>query len=434
VKSAILVSLLLLIPSGIVAAASGDGNESEPASGAESNAFRRLWTDLRASGAVRFDYFRSSRDLDDEKDFFGTTTQIKLLPSLGSALDSKLEARLTNPDVGDGGETQLKLLEGYLTWHIGKVDVRAGRQIVPWGRADGINPTDNLTPRDFKILLPFEEDQRFGLWALKVDYALTSDYTFTAFATPWFEPAKVPGVNAATTERRPESSFANTEFALKFNKTGGAVDWSLSYFHGYSPLPSAHLLTIGENGPILELRYDKIDVVGADFARNYGRYGFRGELAYFFTSDDAGRDPFVKNPYLFLVLGGDRTFFDNLNINLQFVGRWVNNYTDPDDITDSVMRLVAQQNAIAGGQQDRFSYGLSSRVGKKWFNDTLEAEILVFADFTRLSSYVRPLITYAFTDHLKSTIGADLYYGENQTVFGQLKRNQNVFVEMRYSF
>jgi hypothetical protein len=336
--------------------------------------------------------------------------------------------------VGDGGETQLKLLEGYLTWHMGKVDARAGRQIVPWGRADGINPTDNLTPRDFKVLLPFEEDQRFGLWALKFDYALTQDYTFTAFTTPWFEPAKVPGVRAATTERRPESSFSNTEFAFKFNKTGDAFDWSLSYFHGYSPLPSAHLLAVGESVPHLELRYDKIDVIGADFARNFGRYGFRGELAYFFTSDHDGHDPFVKNPYLYFVLGGDRTFFENLNINLQFVGRWVNNYTDPADIADAAIRQVAEVNAIAAGQQDRLNYGLSSRIGKKWFNDTLEAEILVFADFTHFSSYVRPLVTYAFTDHFKGTIGADIYTGANQTVFGQLKRNQNVFVEMRYSF
>jgi len=431
---AILVSLLFLAPGQIVAAASADGNENGPAPEPQASLPSRLWTELRASGAVRLDYFRSSRQLDDRTDFFGATTQLKLLPSLGHGLDGKLEARLTNPDLGGKGNMRLTLLEGYLTWHLGKADVRVGRQIVPWGRADGINPTDNLTPRDFTVLLPFEEDQRFGLWALKLDYALTTDYSVTAFTTPWFEPAKVPLAGTAITEERPASSFADTEFAFKFNKTGGAVDWSLSYFHGYSPLPSLSLAVFPDIHTGLVLRYDKIDVVGADVARNYGRYGFRGEMAYAFTGDRDGHDPFVKNPYLFFVLGGDRTFFDNLNVNLQFVGHWVNHYVDPESIADSAVRPIAEQNAIIAVQLDRLSYGLSSRIGKKWFNDTLEAEILVFADFTRWNSYVRPLASYAFTDHIKFTAGADIYTGNNQTGFGQLKRNQNVYTELKYSF
>ncbi|MBI3605573.1 MAG: hypothetical protein HY202_06050 [Nitrospirae bacterium] len=52
-----------------------------------------------------------------------------------------------------------------------------GKQIVVWGRADGINPTDNLTPHDFTVLLPFEDDQRFGTTALKLDLYIT--YAFT---------------------------------------------------------------------------------------------------------------------------------------------------------------------------------------------------------------------------------------------------------------
>ena len=35
------------------------------------------------------------------------------------------------------------------------------------GRADRINPTDNLTPRDFTLLVPDDEDQRFGTAAIR---------------------------------------------------------------------------------------------------------------------------------------------------------------------------------------------------------------------------------------------------------------------------
>ena len=36
--------------------------------------------------------------------------------------------------------------------------------------------------------------------------------------------------------------------------------------------------------------------------------------------------------------------------------------------------------------------------------------------------------------YMRRQIGADFYIGDSQTVFGQLKRNQNVFAELRYSF
>ena len=429
-KQAVLAALLILAITGEAGWAASPPGESGPAA----DSSRTFWADQRASGAVRFDYFRSSRELDDATNFLGTTAQIKLLPTLGDDLEGKLEARLTNPYVDGNGKNRGTILEGYLTWHIGKADLRAGRQIVPWGRADGVNPTDNLTPRDFKVLLPFEEDQRVGLTALKLDYALTPEYTLTAFTTPFFEPAKLPGASAASVEKRPARSLADSTVALKLDKTGGALDWSLSYFHGYSTLPGARLLGTGPDGPLLELRYDKIDVIGADFARNFGRYGVRGELAYYFTGDRGGRDPAVKNPYLYYVLGGDRTFFENLNVNLQLVGRWVNGYTDPETIADPVARQVAIQNAITAGQQDRASYGLSSRISNKWFNDTLEAELLVFANFTRRNTYLRPLLSYAFSDQVKGSIGAEIYTGAEETAFGRLKRNRGVFAELRISY
>ncbi len=403
--------------------------------GAPAPRLDRTWQGLRdqgLSGSLRLDYFRSSKDLDDRTDFLGGTAQLKLLPTFSSAVDGKVEARVTNPDIGDGGGADSTLLEAYLTAHFAHADLRLGKQIVAWGRADGVNPTDNLTPHDFKVLLPFEEDQRFGLTALKLDYYVTPEYTFTFFSAPLSEPAKFPrptGLGEAL-EKRP----AHGVFALKLNKTGGALDWSLSYFRGYSSLPDARLLGFGPAGPMLELHYDKIDVVGADFARNFGRYGVRGELAYISTGDRDGRDPAVKNPFLFYVLGVDRTFFENLNINLQLVGRRVHRFTDPETLTNPIERQIAIQNAITDGQQDRASYGLSSRISNKWLHDTLEAEILVFANFTRHNHFIRPMLTYAFTDHVKGTVGAEYYTGADETFFGQLKRNRGAFAELRYGF
>ena len=52
------------------------------------------------------------------------------------------------------------------------LDVRAGRQIIAWGRADGLNPTDNLTGEDLTLLAPDDDDRRLGTTALRASYYL----------------------------------------------------------------------------------------------------------------------------------------------------------------------------------------------------------------------------------------------------------------------
>ena len=385
------------------------------------------------SGFVRANYFSSSKSMDDVTDFLGVTAQIKALPQLNDTIDGKLEARITNSAPDYRGISTNRLLEGYATVHFTKADLRIGKQIVAWGRADGINPTDNLTPRDFVVMLPFVEDQRFGTTALKLDTYLSAEHTLTIFTTPFFEPSKVPLPSGSSIiETRPTNSLSNSQFGLRFNKVGGETDWSVSYYRGFSLLPDARVIVNGTVEPTLELHYDRISVFGADFARNYDRYGFRGEFAYVDTKDVGGTDPGIKNPFLFWVAGIDRTFFDNLNINLQFFERYVLNYHNPEYITDPTERNVAIHNAIADGQQDKISNGISFRVGTKWLNDALEAEILAVLNLTRKDGMIRPLISYAFSDHWKGAVGGEFYDGEGNTQFGILKQNQGVFVEFRY--
>ncbi|MFZ5864218.1 MAG: DUF1302 family protein [Nitrospirota bacterium] len=401
--------------------------------GSESSRVWSLLRDQGLTGTVRLDYYHSSKALDDQTDFLGATTQLTLRPTVNQRLDGRIDARVTNPDVGTGTETAELLREAYLTARFARIDVRIGRQIVAWGRADGINPTDNLTPRDFVVLLPFEDDQRFGVPALKVDGYLTPELTLTLFTTPFFEPHRIP-LGDGLIEEIPSRTFKNTEVGVKLNRAGEGGDWSVSYYHGFDLLPDAYLVNGAAGGPLIALRHNRIDVIGADAARNLGRYGLRAEAAYVFTHDRRGDDPTIKNPFAFWVIGGDRTLGENVNINLQLVGRWVHRYHDPTAIGDPAGRAVAVQNAILDVHQDRATYGLSSRVSDKWFNDTLEAEVLVFVNFRRTNTYVRPVITYAFTDHLKGTLGGELYTGPNESFFGRLKTNRGPFVEARYSF
>lgn len=392
------------------------------------------------TGSLRLDYFHSNNQLDDQTGFPGATLGLKFEPNLLPGWHANFDFRATQPDlIRQRTAATVSLNEGYLTWQNESWRVRAGKQIVAWGRTDGINPTDNLTPRDYVVLLPLEEDQRFGTRALTVDHAFNEAYSLALFTTPFFTPIRIPLPHdqAVFVEQRPQRKFSNSEFGLRLNRTGGQVDWSASYFHGYSLLPDVRPEGFVDTLPRLALSYAKMDVLGADVSFNLGRYGVRGEVAYHHNThqnSDDPPDPFQKKSYFYYVIGGDRTFDDTLNINVQWFGRYVQHYRNLQDVNGTVERAVAILTASLNGQQDQFSHGFTARISKTWWNETLKGELLAILNQTRHNWYVRPLLTYDVNDHVKVSLGANFYRGGDDTFFGRLKRNQGAFAEFRYAF
>ena len=259
---------------------------------------------------------------------------------------------------------------------------------------------------------------------------------FCFCASAWFEPTKVPLPASAIplVKRLPGHSFENAEYAVKLDKFGAGFDWSLSIFHGYSPLPSLSQTAPTPSSRAIQLGYDRVNVVGADFARNFGRFGLRGEIAYMNTADRSGADFQKRNPNLFLILGVDRTFWENLNVNLQYFHRTVRHYHSPMVVTDPAERAIALQHAILNSERDPTSDGVTLRVSNKWFNDTLAAEIFGVINQSSRDGFMRPSVTYAFTDHWKATVGGDFFWGSADTQYGLLKRNRGAFVELRFGF
>lgn len=356
---------------------------------------------------------------------------LKAAPRIGDATLA-MEGWVRDTDVVHAGKTSSMLREGYLSFSSGNADFRIGKQIIVWGRADQLNPTDNLTPRDYTLYIPDVDDQRFGAMALKSTYNFSA-VSLTGVWLPYFHPNKlplppVPGIVYS------EAVPRGNQFALKLEQTGRSVDWSVSYYGGFDQNPD---LSIGAPVPgamSLLLQHHRIRVLGADAAGTAGRFGLRAEAAYTWTEDDAGQNPFVKNPFFYGVAGGDRTFFEYLNVNLQFFVRQVSNYSDPNAIADPAARSVAIQQAVVSNQLDRVQHGASLRIGDKWLNETLEAEVAGVVNFTRHDYLLRPRLAYAFDDHWKGTLGAYRYRGNANTFFGLLKDRSGAFAEVRYGF
>ena len=76
--------------------------------------------------------------------------------------DGFADARIRYGLQGNAPGTFVDLREAYVNAYLGPFDLRLGKQIIVWGRADALNPTNNLTPVDFRIRSPLEDDIRLG--------------------------------------------------------------------------------------------------------------------------------------------------------------------------------------------------------------------------------------------------------------------------------
>ncbi len=427
---------LLLLAAPLLAGSPGWADGTDAQGAPPSDPLADFWRDEKASLALRTDYYDNSKTLDGEKNPWGGTAEFRAYPLVDSGLDGKADARLTEPNWINGDSAAFDLVEGYAAFHLGSFDLRVGKQVVAWGKADGINPTDNLTPRDLTLQLPFDEDFRFGTWSLKLDYYLDGEVSLTLFTTPFFEPTKFPlppGSGFSFRADTPAQTLANSEVALKLAKTGGDFDWSLSYFRGYRLFPDVNLDGNDPSTGTIDIHYSQVDVVGADFARNLGPFGLRGEAAYFHPTGPDPSDPNQIRPYFFGVLGADRSFDQELNLNVQVIARFVQDFA-PLAAPNPAALQVDQLNAIVNNQQDPESCEMSFRVSDNWMNETLGAEVFGVIDLTRNDGYLRPSVNYAFNDRVKGWIGYDLYYGYDNTQFGFLKPIQGLFSELRYTF
>lgn len=390
------------------------------------------------TGSLRGSYWNMEHNASGANDIGNADLWLKVTPHLTENITlvaegwARVSTTPTSANISNSTQTISRLREGYLSTTHGAADLRIGKQIIVWGRADQLNPTDNLSPRDNSQLFVEPDDQRHGTIAAKATYNFTNTFSGLAASAIWlpvFRPniqPISPPVGISFTEILPTKD----QYAFKLEQTGREIDWSLSYFNGYDLNPD-----LGPRTPQnLALNHHHIQVLGTDAAMVIGRYGVRSEIAYTWTEDKSGDDPFTKNPFLYWVTGADKTFLEYLNINLQYFARRVADFQHPTTISNPQLQPIAIQQSIISSQQDSFQQGVSLRIANKWFNETLDAELAAVYNFTRQDYLLRPKISYAFNDHWRGNLGANIFRGENGTFFGLLKDRSAVFAEIRYGF
>lgn len=391
---------------------------------------------LDIAGSVRASIWSQSRTLDDVGPI--STASLWLQAAVHLADDKTILADGWTQEAGGSGsvrDQEAHLRELFFKARIGDVDLRLGRQLIVWGRADAINPTDSIGSRNFTYLTVDDDDQREGSDAVAASYAMTSEYSLQAVWLPCFRgdvipfrPQPMQAVTTVAPDRR-------SQYAVKLDRSGGNVDWSLSYFDGYDRMPDLSLSGVGARRVNTTLSNNAVRVLGADFSSTFQGVVSRGEIAWSQRDRDVTVGGFFrKRSQLLAVIGGDKTFDGSMNINLQLFGQWVPDYRSPEQLVNPIEREVAIAQAAINNQSGKSQFGMTSRLAKSWMNDTWQAELYVVYSITTHGTYVRGQVKRAINDKWRFIAGLDRYRGNDDTVFGQLRHNSTAYAELRYVF
>ena len=302
-------------------------------------------------------------------------------------------------------------VEAYVTIRFPSIDFKLGKQFVFWGRTDWINPTDNITPWNYTNITAEIEDYRIAVNAVKINwYFGTSSVEFVF--VPYFRPnetgMEIPGAEAILPEHKPE----NWQEGVRFSSGIAGFNFSLSYWRGFDLFP----VVVLEKGG-MKMEYQPQQVFGIDFDYAIGRFVFKGEGAYFLTEDREGYNLFLKNPHLQYVLGMDYNLIENLTLNFQFIEsrvlKWKEGFMSP------------MEEEVKNSASLRFAYK------KEGF---YSFQLIGVYNFKDKDYFFLPVFTYEIWDGIKLYIGASIFRGPKNSVFGRNKKLSKAFIEIKYFF
>jgi len=341
------------------------------------------------------------------------------------------EGWISRQDGGGGDASDRRLREAYGQLSYGPLELRAGWQMFPWGRADGINPTDNLTPRQLTMLTRDLEDQRFGTPALRSTW-YSGPMSMSLIWLAGFKPSITPWPTSAPSRDDIRPSDPQDQWAARLELVRDELEGSLSYFDGFDLLPTAASMAPTGTPQVL-LQHGRVRIAGADFAKPINRVILRGEVSHTEAPDARSGDIFTMRSQWYGVTGAEETFGEYLDVEVQYYYRKVYGSAVPRDIAGP-LRPFADSLAASAQQFDPVDRGFTFRVTDKWLNETLEASFSGVFSVVRSGYLLRPLIDYRATDTWTISLGADIPGGSDKSLYGVLKDDRSVFLELRRGF
>jgi len=344
-------------------------------------------------------------------------------------------------------ELDFDLSEVYMDIFFDKMDLRFGRQMIIWGKADGVFITDIISPKDLSEFLLRDFDEiRTGVTSLKADYYL-GDNTFEFVWIPKFTPTIMP-TGTSIWSRQPsfalpttidyskkevDGKLENGEVFLKFSRMSSLIDFEIMAGTMWDDDPTMHIVPVMEAGnpqPLgltLTPQHHRLTLGGGSFSTEIKGIVLRGEGAYYtgkqFSALNAIGLPIdlMEKDYLQYLIGTDFNIGET-RFSTQFIQRVIMDYED----------------SIVLGETDNMMTFLLNRT---LLRETLTLQLFGYVGLSNEDALIRPSVSYDFADGFEILAGANIFYRGNDSaspdineMFGYYDDNDMVYLKVKYSF
>lgn len=347
--------------------------------------------------------------------------QSSLFVSFNATYNALLKAR-----------TGFELREAYLDHRGDHWGLRAGRQLVIWGAADGLRITDLVSPLDMTEFLAQDyDDIRMPVNALRL-FIFNDKVRVEAIAVPAFEGYELPVQAGNPWSMLPHNlplpvvwKAEKRNFRLSDAEYGGrvafalpGVDFSLSGLYTWNKMPVIQYAP-SPTEITVSPQYYRMGFVGGDVSKPLGQFVLRGEAAYNIdkhfshTMEAAGVPQRGFNSLNWLV-GVDWYAPSEWMLSAQF----------------STENIFGYKDCI---MQERNNMLATLNVSKKLFNSTLQLSDFTYFDVSNKGWFSRFAADYALSDQIHLLAGFD-WFGGDKGIFAVYKNNSEVWIKAKYSF
>lgn len=376
-----------------------------------------------------------------------------------SNLQMNAELRVREGLFFDERKTALDLREAWAGYTSQHLDIYLGNQIVKWGRTDGFNPTDNITPVDYFLLTEEPDDQRLSNFMLQTRFRPFRNTSLTLIVIPVYKPSVYRfdlfdmggGYARFLPAVHPDVSFSNSSLAAKFDAAMRGFDFSVSYFNGYSTNYGFAVDSISIF-PNISIDYRpsfyKKQAIGFDLALPFAGNIFRGEAA-FNIPEDSKSSMHIPNRDISYVAGIERSIRGTTLI-LQYIGKYTIDHTplsepvilnpmDPMELLQYAMDMIyynsEQFNRQVFYQQEKTNHAVSLSLVRSFFYETLSAEATGYYNITSEEYMARVALHWSVNDNLKLSAGGIGMWGPDETTFDYAGKVMNgIFCTLKVHF
>lgn len=341
-----------------------------------------------------------------------------------------MDERKTVPDVH----------EAWAGYRSDFMDITLGNQIVTWGKTDGFNPTNHITPTDYFLLTDDYTDQMMSNFMLQATFRPFRNTSLTLIGIPVFKPSVyrfdlfemgegtsfLPAVS-------PDYTIKNATYAIKLDLNLPGTDVSLSWTEGLSPEYGFGVDSIAlfpSTSILYKPDYYHRQVLGFDAAVPLGKVIFRAEAAWQFT-DGYEEQMYIPHPGLNYVAGIEADILGVKTI-AQYIGGYTLDFTLPEEpvllnpadplaqmayARDMILYESDMFNRRIFYQQEVTNHAVSLTLLRSFAMDAFSAEATGYYNITSEERMARLSLAWYPSDGLRLTLGGQYFNGPEKTIF-----------------